>query len=31
LRQAGGNKVHAAEALGISRTTLRKKMDELGL
>lgn len=31
LRDAGGNKVRAAQALGISRTTLRKKMDELGV
>jgi DNA-binding NtrC family response regulator len=31
LRQADGNRTHAACALGISPTTLRKKMDELGL
>jgi len=31
LRQAGGNRTHAARALGVSPTTLRKKMDEFGL
>ena len=31
LEHAGGNQVHAAEALGISRTTLRAKMQALGI
>jgi len=31
LQQADGNRTHAARALGISPTTLRKRMDELGL
>jgi len=31
LRQAGGNKTRAAQALGISNATLRKKIEEMGL
>jgi transcriptional regulator of acetoin/glycerol metabolism len=31
LRQANGNRGHAAAALGISRVTLWRRMRELGL
>ena len=30
LRHAGGNQVHAADLLGISRTTLRAKLQAAG-
>jgi DNA-binding NtrC family response regulator len=31
LRRASGNRIRAARALGINRSTLRRKMEELGL
>ncbi|MBL8852123.1 MAG: sigma-54-dependent Fis family transcriptional regulator, partial [Planctomycetaceae bacterium] len=31
LRQAGGQQTRAAELLGVSRTTLRQRLQQLGL
>jgi two-component system nitrogen regulation response regulator GlnG len=31
LKEAGGNQVHAAKLLGITRATLRKRVEKFGI